>query len=73
MVTASEAAAALGRIKTEKKAAAARENGKRSGGPPLKPLDSILCNCGGAGLEHRSTCPRGKRIRVRQRKGLPLT
>ncbi len=72
MITPSEAAAALGRIKTEKKAASSRENGKLSGGPPMKPLESIPCTCGGEGLEHKSTCPRGIRIRVRRKKGLPL-
>ena len=72
MITQSEAAAALGRIKSEKKAASSRENGKK-GGSQLKPLASIPCSCGGEGLEHKSTCPRGRRIRVRQRTGLPLT
>ena len=72
MVTISEAARALGSIRTEKKAAAARANGKKGGGQ-LKPLDEIPCTCGGQGLEHKTTCPRGIRIRVRQKKGLPLT
>jgi len=67
MITASEAAAALGRIKTEKKAKQARENGKL-GGRPLKRLEDIPCNCGGQGLEHRSACPRGRIIRQRQKK-----
>ncbi len=68
MVSPQEAAAALGRIKSERKTQAARENGKK-GGRPLKPLEDIPCNCGGAGLDHKSTCPRGRRIRARQRKG----
>jgi hypothetical protein len=72
MISASEAAAALGRIKSEKKAAAARENGKKGGGV-IKRLETIPCTCGGEGLQHKSTCPRGRRIRDRQRKGLPLT
>lgn len=71
MITPSEAAAALGRIKTEKKVAASRENGKLGGGQ-MKPLASIPCNCGAEGLEHKSTCPRGRRIRTRRRAGLPL-
>jgi hypothetical protein len=72
MVTPSEAARALGRIKSEKKSAAARENGK-AGGRPLKSLASIPCTCGGEGLDHKSTCPRGRRIRTRRRAGLPMT
>lgn len=72
MITASEAAAALGRIKSDRKTQAARENGKKGGGV-LKPLESIPCTCGGEGLNHKSRCPRGIRIRVRQQKGLPLT
>jgi hypothetical protein len=72
MISASEAARALGSIKTEKKAAASRENGKK-GGTKIRPLESFTCTCGGEGLEHKSTCPRGVRIRVRRKKGLPLT
>lgn len=68
----SEAARALGSIKTEKKAASSRENGKKGGGQ-LKPLETIPCTCGGQGMEHKATCPRGVRIRVRQKRGLPLT
>ncbi len=68
----SAAARALGSIRTEKKAAASRENGLL-GGRPMLPLEQIACTCGGAGLDHRSTCPRGRRIKARQRKGLPLT
>jgi len=71
MVSLSEAARAMGSVKSEQKAAAARENGKK-GGAPLKPLETIPCTCGGQGLEHKTTCPRGIRIRVRQKKGLPL-
>lgn len=72
MVTPEEAARALGSIRTEKKAASSRENGKK-GGRPFLPLEAIPCNCGGEGLNHKSTCQRGKAIRYRQRKGLPLT
>jgi hypothetical protein len=68
----SEAARALGSIRTAKKAASSRENGKK-GGARLKPLETIPCTCGGEGLNHKTTCPRGIRIRVRQKKGLPLT
>ena len=72
MISPAEAARALGSIRTEKKARASRENGKK-GGTQIKRLADIPCTCGGEGLEHRSTCPRGIRIRVRRKKGLPLT
>ena len=71
MVTASEAARTLGSIRTERKAVASRENGKKGGGQ-IKPLESLPCSCGGEGLEHRSTCRRGVAIRYRRKKGLPL-
>jgi hypothetical protein len=74
MLDTSEAARALGRIRTEKKAAAARENGRRYGGRPLKPLAQIPCDCGaGEAPEHKSTCPRGRTIRRRRKLGQPLT
>jgi len=63
----------IGSIKTPKKAASSRENGKK-GGSQLKQLDTILCNCGaGDSLEHKSTCPRGRTIRRRRKLGQPLT
>jgi hypothetical protein len=71
MIDPSAAARALGSVKTEKKAAASRENGKKGGGQ-IKPLEKIACNCGAEGLEHRSTCPRGRAIRYRRKKGLPM-
>jgi hypothetical protein len=72
MVSISEAARSMGRVKSERKAVAARENGKK-GGAPIKPLEEIACTCGGQGLDHKSTCPRRIRIRVRVKQGLPLT
>lgn len=71
MISPSEARA-LGSIRTEKKAAASRENGKK-GGAVMKRLADIPCNCGGEGLEHKSTCRRGVAVRYRTKKGLPLT
>ena len=67
-----EFARMLGSIRTEKKARSSRENGKK-GGRRIQPLETITCTCGGEGLEHRSTCPRGRVIRYRRKKGLPLT
>jgi hypothetical protein len=72
MTTPSEAARIMGSVRTEKKAGSSRENGKL-GGRPLKRLEDIPCNCGSEGLEHKSTCPRGRTIRQRRRKGLSLT
>ena len=40
--------------------------GKKGSGR-LKPLEEVACTCGGQGVEHKSTCPRGIRIRVRQK------
>ena len=37
-----QAAAAMGRVKSDKKAAAARENGKRGGRPPT-PKPTLIC------------------------------
>jgi len=69
---ASEAARALGSIRTEKKAAASRKNGQLGGGV-LKPLVAIHCSCGVEGLDgHKSTCKRGRAIKYRRSKGLPL-
>ena len=69
----SEAAAAMGRVSSPKKAAAARENGKKGGGP-RKPLSEFRCTCGrGEALEgHPTTCPRGLAIRRRRKAGRPL-
>jgi hypothetical protein len=73
MLTASEAAPALGRLRTEKKAPAARENGRKYGGRPLRARTETPCTCGEQRLEHRSTCPRGRTIRRREKLGQPLT
>ena len=64
----------VGSIRTEKKAAASRLNGKLGGGQ-FKPLADIPCTCGAPGdsLEHKSTCLRGRTIRRRQKLGQPLT
>jgi hypothetical protein len=73
--TNSDAARRLGSIRTEKKAAAARETGRKYGhlgGRPLKPLSEIACNCGGVGLDHKASCLRGQAIRRRQKKGQAL-
>ena len=72
----SEAAAAMGRIRTPKKAAAARENGKLGaafgarGGRPLKPLAELKCVCGKCPDDPKTYCPRGRAIISRREKGV---
>lgn len=69
----SEAARQLGSVRTAKKAAAARENGKAGGRPKgVKPLADLACNCGGEGLSHKATCPKGRAIRRRKKLGIPV-
>jgi hypothetical protein len=61
-----ETARLMGSRRTDRKALAARENGKR-GGRPLLPLERIACTCGagdGPG-GHTSRCRRGRAIRRR--------
>ncbi|MES2462250.1 MAG: hypothetical protein V4671_16815 [Armatimonadota bacterium] len=38
-------------------------------GRAATPLEEIPCTCGGEGLNHKSTCPRGRAIRRRQKAG----
>jgi hypothetical protein len=61
-------------VNSEAQQQASRANGKKGGRPvgSIKPLKKIECTCGGRGLEHKSTCPRGRAIRYRQARGLPL-
>jgi hypothetical protein len=66
----SEAARLMGSVRSEAKAKAVRENGKKRS---LKPLSEIECTCPGEGLEHRTYCKVGRTIRYRQQRGLPLT
>ena len=77
-----ENAVALGMIKSERKAAAARVNARRprpAGRKPrkAKSINQLTCNCGsGDVLElaaHLTTDPRGRVIRYRVKKGLPLS
>lgn len=75
----SEAARLMGSVKSEKKAAAARANAQKTY-KPMKALADIVCQCerpaGELGLppfKHKSTCLRGRAIKYRLQKGLPLT
>ena len=74
-----EAARMMGSAKSEKKAAAARANAQKTY-KPMKVLADIVCLCsppeGDPGLppfKHKSTCLRGRAIKYRTEKGLPLT
>lgn len=71
-MTVGEAGRLGGLVRSERKAAAVRENGKK-GGKRIQALETIACTCGRTGLDHPTTCPRGRAIRYRTKKGLPLT
>lgn len=76
-VTRQEGARVMGGARSERKAQAARENGAKStseGRPPW-PLEAYACTCGAGDVveRHRTTCPRGRAIRRRQKAGkLPI-
>jgi len=72
-ITVAEAGYLGGSVKSERKSAASRENGKL-GGKKLSPLSEIPCNCGAPELTsgHKSTCARGRAIKRRLAKGQPL-
>lgn len=67
----SEAAATLGRIKSERKTLAARQNAQRprpNGRKPRKqrPLEAFTCTCGQCPDNPKTYCPRGRAI-IRRR------
>ena len=75
-----QAASLMGSARTPRKAATSAENGRLYGGNKIKPLAEIACHCGRVGVlddagkpVHPTTCPRGRVIRYRLSKGLPLT
>lgn len=72
-IDASQAARALRAIPSEKRTEASRMNGQ-AGGRPQKLLSEIDCSCeAGETMEgHKSTCKRGRAIKRREAKGLPL-
>jgi hypothetical protein len=62
----------MGRARTPAKVAAARENGRKAPPGPgrtPKPLEEFACTCGGSGLDHKTTCPRGRAIWRRRKAG----
>ena len=77
----SQAAAMMGRARSEKKTAAAQNNAKKPRQRPVKPMAEIACTCSAGDVTinaegkplHPTTCPRGRVIRYRLTKGLPLT
>ena len=75
----SEAARLMGSVRSEKKTAAARANAQKTY-KPMKALADISCICdppigdiGQPPFKHKSTCLRGRAIKYRLAKGLPLT
>ena len=76
-----QAAARMGRARSERKTAAAQSNARKPRQRPVKPMAEIACACGAGDVTvdadgkplHPTTCPRGRVIRYRLAKGLPLT
>jgi len=64
------AAALMGSATSERKKQTSAANGRKAPPGPgrtPKPLEAFPCTCGGSGLDHKSTCPRGQAIRRRQK------
>ena len=73
----SAAARLMGSVRSEKKAAAAKANAQKTY-HPMKALADIVCGCNAPGdglppFQHKSICLRGRAIKYRTAKGLPLT
>ena len=66
-----EAARLLGRATSERKKRSSAANGRlvKNPGRKPRPLDSFPCTCGGEGLDHKTTCPRGLAIYRRRKAG----
>jgi hypothetical protein len=65
----------IGSRTSEAKRRAIAENARKprpGGRKPRKKLRDIECTCSGSGLNHRTYCPRGRAIRYRQARGLPM-
>lgn len=70
-LTPKELGAALGSIKTDKKAAASRENGKLGGWKGtggVKPVEEIPCTCGNGVPPHKASCRISRTLYQRQRR-----
>lgn len=75
------AAAMMGGARSARKTTAAQANARLPRNRPVKPLAGIACTCGAGDVTvdadgkplHPTTCPRGRVIRYRLTKGLPLT
>lgn len=74
----SAAAAAMGRVRSERKTASSRANAQRPRpNRQGKPLQDIPCNCNAPAnsispQDHKSLCPRGRAIRYRIKNNKPL-
>lgn len=55
----------MGRVKSERKTAAVRENAKRPRLSRRKPLDSFPCSCPPDTTAHRASCLRGRALKRR--------
>lgn len=67
----SEAARLMGSASSEKKRLAAIKNSEHTRFK-AKPLSELACTCGKCPDDPKTTCPRGRAIRRRKAKGLPL-
>jgi hypothetical protein len=66
-----EAARLMGGATSERKKRSSAANGRlvKNPGRKPRPLESFPCTCGGEGLDHKTTCPRGLAIYRRRNAG----
>jgi len=66
-----EAARLMGSATSERKKRSSAANGRlvKNPGRKPRPLATFPCTCGGEGLDHKTTCPRGLAIYRRRKAG----